>query len=518
MASTLSAIARIISFKVELAMDDVVYRCGDLTEEDIAFLQKIENDMPIVADISRADLLIYCLVSPNRAAVVAQAKPHSIAPIHPESVARRPITAAEESLVCQALAGRRSLHGHRTLIPDGAPVLQKVHPIRNRDGKVLGVLSIETNLIEHERHRRRSKVFQQALRQLQEMLLRGELEGAEQLSPFGEHDGLMVADTQGWIRYASGIATNLYRRVGHLDSLVRKRTSELETEDEVLVVRALREKRCIEDETHEGHRDWIKKAIPLTACAEVVGLHRFLGLPLPKPRLVGVLLTIHDETEVRHKERELKVKSAMIQEIHHRVKNNLQVIASLLRMQGRRSESEEVKRSLEDSVRRILSVAVVHEFLSEQEGRIINIKDVSQRIVHHTRQGILQPDKRIRLTVHGPSIYLPAQQATTCALVINELLQNAVEHGYERKPGGTIAVNLRDDGDKVVIAVADDGQGLPDDFSLEQADSLGLQIVQTLVQDDLKGQFELREGNGVSAIVTFPKQTLGGERTWNELE
>jgi two-component sensor histidine kinase len=497
-------------------MDEVVSRCGDLTEEDIAFLQKIENDMPIVADISRADLLIYGRVSLNRAAVVAQARPHSIAPIHPETVVRRTMTAAEEPLVCQALGGGRSLHGNRTLIPDGAPVQQEVHPIRNRKGKVLGVLSIETNLIEHERHRRRSKVFQRALRQLQEMLLRGELEGAGQLSPFGEHDGIMVVDGQGRIRYASGIATSLYRRLGYLDSLLGRRTSELETEDEALVGRALREKRCVEEETREGRRVWIKKAIPLTSSGEVVGLRRFLGLSLPKPRLVGALLTVHDETEVRRKERELKVKSAMIQEIHHRVKNNLQVIAALLRMQGRRSESEEVRRALHDSVGRILSVAVVHEFFSQQEARVINIKDVSQRIVKHTRQGILQPDKRIRLTLSGPGIYLPAQQATTCALVINELLQNAVEHGYERKPGGTISVNLRDDGDSVVIAVVDDGQGLPDDFSLEQADSLGLQIVQTLVRDDLKGRFELREEDGVSAIVTFPKQTLGGEGTWSE--
>jgi two-component sensor histidine kinase len=500
-------------------MDEVVYKCGDLTEGDIAFLQKIENDMPIVADISRADLLIYCLVSPNRAAVVAQAKPHSIAPIHPEPVAGRTVSAVEEPLVCQALSGGRSLHGNRTLIPDGAPVLQEVHPIRNGEGKVLGVLSIETNLIEHERHRRRSKVFQQALRQLQEMLLRGEIEGAGQLSPFGEHDGIMVVDSQRWIRYASGIATNLYRRVGHLDSLVGKRTSELETEDEILVAKALSEKRCLEEETHEGQREWVKKVIPLTSRGDqVVDLRHLLGLSLPKPRLVGVLLTVHDETEVRRKERELKVKSTMIQEIHHRVKNNLQVIAALLRMQSRRSELEEVRRALDDSVARILSVAVVHEFFSQQETRVINIKDVSQRIVKHTRQGILQPDKRIRLTLLGPNIYLPTQQATTCALIINELLQNAVEHGYERKPGGTISVNLRDDGDRVFIAVVDDGQGLPQDFSLEQADSLGLQIVQTLVQDDLKGQFELREGEGVSAIVTFPKQTLGGEETWSERE
>lgn len=504
-------------------MDDVVYRCGDLTEEDIAFLQKIENDMPVVADISRADFLIYCsasevdTTSPNRAAVVAQARPHSIAPIHPELVVERTITAAEEPLVLQALARGRSLQGDRILIPDGAPVLQEVRPIRNEEGKVLGVLSIETNLIEHERHRRRSKVFQRALRQLQGMLLRGELEGAGQLSPFGEHDGIMVVDRQGWIRYTSGIATSLYRRLGYLDSLLGQRISDLETEDEALVLRARREKRCVEKETHEGRRVWIKKAVPLTSQGGwSVDLRRFLGLSLSKPRLVGALLTIHDETEVRRKERELKVKSTMIQEIHHRVKNNLQVIAAMLRMQARRSESEEVKQALHDSVARILSVAVVHEFFSQQEARIINIKDVGQRIVKHTRRGILQPDKRIRLTLSGPSIYLPAKQATTCALVINELLQNAVEHGYERKPGGTISVHLQDDGDRVVIAVVDDGQGLPEDFSLEQADSLGLQIVQTLVQDDLKGRFELMEGEGVSAIVTFPKQTLGGEEAWSE--
>jgi len=500
-------------------MDEVVCKCGDLTEEDIVFLQKIENDMPIVADISRADLLIYCAVSPNRAAVVAQARPHSIAPIHPESVAGRTITAIEEPLVCQALDGGRSLHGNRTLIPGGAPVLQEVRPIRNEEGKVLGVLSIETNLIEHERHRRRSRVFQRALGQLQEMLLRGELEGAGQLSPFGEHDGIMVVDSEGWIRYASGIATGLYRRLGYLDSLLGKRASELETRDEALVVRAWREKRCFEEETRKGRRVWIKKAIPLTSHGErLVGLRRFLGSPSLDPQLVGALLTIHDETEVRRRERELKVKSAMIQEIHHRVKNNLQVIAALLRMQSRRSESEEVRRALNDGVARILSVAVVHEFFAQQETRVINITDVSQRVVNHTRQGILQPDKPIRLTLTGPGIYLPAQQATTCALIINELVQNAVEHGYERKPGGTISVNLQDDGDRVVITVVDDGQGLPEDFSLEQADSLGLQIVQTLVQDDLKGQFELREGDGVSAIVTFPKQTLGGEEAWNERE
>ena len=488
-------------------MDDAVYRCEGLTEKDIAFLQKIENDMAIVADISRADLLLYGLLSSDRAVVVAQARPHSISPIHAKPILGRTVTADEEPLVLRTLRLRRPSRGSRGLIANGAPIVQEVYPIRNDEGKVIAALSIETNLIEHERHRRRSKVFQRAVRRLQAMLLRGELAGVEDLSPFGEHDGILVVDRDRRIRYVSGIATNLYRKVGYLDSLLGKPISSLETGDEGLVSAALRERRCLEREMQVGDRIWIKKAIPLTPGKRgPSGLPRLLPLPSPRLRLPGVMLTVHDETEERRKERELKVKSAMIQEIHHRVKNNLQVIAALLRLQSRRTGSEEARRALLEGVNRILSVAVVHDFLSQQGAGVINIKDVSQHIINQTQRSIMYPEKRIHLTLEGPSVYLPAQKATACALVINELLQNAVEHGYERKPGGTISVKLRDEGDRVVISVEDDGQGLPEGFSLGHLDSLGLQIVQTLVRDDLKGEFELKGGDGVRAIVTFPKR------------
>jgi len=488
-------------------MDDAVYRCEGLTEKDIAFLQKIENDMAIVADISRADVLIYGPLSPDRAVVVAQARPHSISPIHAKPILGRTVTADEEPLVLRTLRLRRPSRGNRGLIANGAPIVQEVYPIRNDEGKVIAALSIETNLIEHERHRRRSKVFQRAVRRLQAMLLRGELAGVEDLSPFGEHDGILVVDRDRRIRYVSGIATNLYRKVGYLDSLLGKPISSLETGDEGLVSAALRERRCLEREMQVGDRIWIKKAIPLTPGEyKLNGLPRLLPLPSPRLRLPGVMLTVHDETEERRKERELKVKSAMIQEIHHRVKNNLQVIAALLRLQSRRTGSEEARRALLEGVNRILSVAVVHDFLSQQGAGVINIKDVSQHIINQTQRSIMYPEKRIHLTLEGPSVYLPTQKATACALVINELLQNAVEHGYERKPGGTISVKLRDEGDRVVISVEDDGQGLPEGFSLGHLDSLGLQIVQTLVRDDLKGEFELKGGDGVRAIVTFPKR------------
>ena len=149
--------------------------------------------------------------------------------------------------------------------------------------------------------------------------------------------------------------------------------------------------------------------------------------------------------------------------------------------------------------------------LDRAEHQAINIREVSQRIVQEIRQGVLGPDKRIRVTLlEGHNIYLPARQATACALVINELLQNSVEHGFEGRSEGEIELRLDDYGDEIEIVVADDGHGLPDDFSLEQTSSLGLRIVKTLVQDDLQGVLAIEEASGARATVRFPKPSVGG--------
>jgi two-component sensor histidine kinase len=157
-----------------------------------------------------------------------------------------------------------------------------------------------------------------------------------------------------------------------------------------------------------------------------------------------------------------------------------------------------------------LSVAAVHEFLSEHESRVINIKDVSRRILDQLREGVLSTEEEIRFKLIGPNVYLPTQQATACALIVNELLQNALEHGFTPLEGGDVLVELHDGADMVTLRISDSGKGLPDGFDLERDSHLGLTIVQTLVKDDLRGRFELRDGDGVQAIVTFPKIPLGG--------
>lgn len=501
-------------------MDEAVYRCPDLGADDITLLHRIERDLPILADISGADMLVYCPLVEAQAMVVAQARPHSVPPIYDEPMLGQVIAAPEKPAVMDALETGSSTRGTQGVRAEGAPVVQEAQPIFGLDDKVIAALSVEKTMIEHERHRHRPLRFRKALERLQAMVLQSELQGLDALTPFGEEDGILLVDQRRRIRYATDIATNLYRRLRYMDTLEKKELSTLDTGDDGFVERALLEKRCLEEEAAEADRVWIRKAIPIFAQTDSVPLSwRLLRLSKPAQMTVtGVLLLIHDATEARREEKDARIRAAMIQEIHHRVKNNLQTIASLLRLQARRAASDEVKQVLSDGVSRILSVAAVHEFLSEHESRVINVKDVSRRILDQLREGVVSAEEGIQFTLRGSNIYLPTQQATACALIINELLQNALEHGFAPTEGGDVIVELRDGADQVTLRISDSGKGLPDGFDLERDSHLGLTIVQTLVKDDLRGGFELKDGDGVQAIVTFPKTPLGGDRKWSNLE
>lgn len=219
---------------------------------------------------------------------------------------------------------------------------------------------------------------------------------------------------------------------------------------------------------------------------------------------------MHDATEAVQSQREIESKMALIREVHHRVKNNLQIIASLMRMQARRVSSDEAREVLSESVNRVLSVAVVHEFLSQNATGTINLHEVAHRILAQMQQGLIDPNKYIKLDVKGDDIWLPAERATQCALVINELVQNALEHGLENRDQGIVDVELVDLGDKVKIIVSDNGEGLPVGFDLSTSSNLGLRIVRSLVERDLRGQIELLSDAGTRAMVVFAKSVLGG--------
>jgi two-component sensor histidine kinase len=514
-------------------MHEAVNYCLNLTETGPTYLHIIEQQMKIVADLSRSDILLCGRKSGHEAIVLAHAQPRSIARVYSAGGEGKGISAEEQPEILRTLTTGRIQKDLRGFIAEGAPVVRQIFPIHfpplypppgwdmaqnGQKPRVVAVISIVTNLLEHERHRLRSRVFRRAIKRLQEMLLHGQLVGAEELSPFGEQDGILFIDNDGFIRYASGVAANVYRRLGYKEALVGHHLSELETEDEAIRLSALEQNRCLEWETKEANRIWIRKAIPLSYylpdywCRPL----RALDLIAACHKRGGVMITLHDATKSRRQDEEIRIKNAMIQEVHHRVKNNLQTIVALLRMKARRVKSAEARLALEETTNRILSVAVIHEFLAYDNSPTINIKEICQRIIAQFQQGILSPDKQIRLKLTGAAISLPARQATACSLVINELLQNAVEHGFEHKDSGTVAVNLHDEEDKVIITVSDTGDGLPAGFELAQIESLGLHIVQVLVEGDLKGQLTLHNQNGLSVTITFPKDVFKGEEDWKE--
>ena len=465
------------------------------------FMRGLGDSLSILADLSRSDVLACCPVGDRKAVVVAHAQPHSIQPLHRVSLEGSSLDLEDAGWILRGLQGRT----RRGFLDSsgGTTVVRDVLPIQHQ-GDLIGVLSVESGVLAYERHRHRSKVFQRFIRLFQQMVLRGELEGAEGLSPFGEHDGIIVVDAASRIRYMSGIATNLYRRLGYSDRLLNRTMASLETADGDLIQEALGRRQCVEREAPRRQFTWACKAIPLLSRPQMSEWQPF-ALLRRSPQLAGAILTIHDATADRQQEQQLKVQAAMIQEIHHRVKNNLQIISSLLRIQARRVSESEARGVLEETINRILSIAVVHEFLSLSEETSINIRDVSQRIISQTLQGIGNPSKRIRLEVSGPSVSLAAQRATVCALVINELVQNALQHAFEERGEGFISVQLEDNGEQIVIRVHDNGEGLEPAFDVMRDGSLGLRIVHTLVQDDLGGTFELRSSDGVEAVATFPK-------------
>jgi two-component sensor histidine kinase len=341
------------------------------------------------------------------------------------------------------------------------------------------------------------------------LILQGKLEGADRLSRLNVHDGIVVVDADGKIQYLSAVAEHLYFRLGYTESLVDTLISELDT-NEYAYFSAVERGECLEQRVEEQGVMWIKKVIPLASMEQEGWL---AGLISRRRAPNGALVIIEDVTEEARKEQELTIKSAMIQEIHHRVKNHLQTIAALLRMQGRRTSSEEVAEQLRQSVSRILSIAVVHEFLSKDESSVINIHEVCNRIVHEVTSGTLDPDKRVSLHLEGSGpFFLPAQQATSCALIVNELLQNAVEHGFTGRSEGEIHVRLQQTDDSMAIEIQDDGVGLPDGFEPERNGGLGLQIVLTLVREDLKGRFEMQNGIGVRALISFPRHVVDDAR------
>jgi two-component sensor histidine kinase len=195
----------------------------------------------------------------------------------------------------------------------------------------------------------------------------------------------------------------------------------------------------------------------------------------------------------------------MISEINHRVRNTLQAVAGLLRMEMDQKPSRPVREVLRRGIARLQSVAVVHDLLQARDLRFVDIKQAARRIIQLTAQTTM-PDKEIETRVTGARVMLPSQQAANVAMILSELADNAVRHGFSETHGGRIGVSLAEAGNSVVLEVKDTGKGLPGGFDLEKDSGLGLKVVRGLVEEELGGSLEVESDKGVTVRARLPKR------------
>jgi two-component sensor histidine kinase len=253
----------------------------------------------------------------------------------------------------------------------------------------------------------------------------------------------------------------------------------------------------------------------------------FISLPISnKGRIIGILNLFwrtdaelsyqHDQTRETVKflagivnqlgifieNKYLQKHTTFLKEIHHRLKNNLQNVASILRLQIRRLEGISAEQALNDSITRIMSIAVVHETLCQGDIGMVDLRTLLSNVSSLSIAGQIEPSMTVDIS--GPKVMIPSREATSLALVVNELIQNAARHGYKGRSEGKLSIIVGQFAKNISVTIQDDGLGLPEGFSLERDGNLGLTIVHTLVKDDLRGRFVLNGEDRTTARITFP--------------
>ncbi|SPM32503.1 sensor histidine kinase [Mycobacterium rhizamassiliense] len=313
-------------------------------------------------------------------------------------------------------------------------------------------------------------------------------------------DGFIRLDVDGVVAYASPNALSAYHRMGL--------TTELEGHNLIRITRPLISDSFEAQEVAEHVQDLLAGGKSMRMEVDAGGATVLLRtLPLVVDgRSAGAAILIRDVTEVKRRDRALISKDATIREIHHRVKNNLQTVAALLRLQARRTANAEGREALNESVRRVSSIALVHDALSMSVDEQVNLDEVIDRILP-IMNDVASVDRPIRINRVGDLGVLDSDRATALIMVITELVQNAIEHAFDpAAQAGSVTIRAERSARWLDVVVHDDGRGLPEGFSLDKSDSLGLQIVRTLVAAELDGTLGMRAAprRGTDVVLRVP--------------
>ncbi|GAA4966152.1 sensor histidine kinase [Kineococcus glutinatus] len=491
----------------------------DLSASDAEWLRLLVGDWQLLSDLSFADLVLWAPADSGRRFVaVAHCRPTTGPTVHYDDVVGAVLERGRRPQVDASFDEARTIRGREPEWDEDAAVREETIPVV-RDGRVLAVLARHTNLAASRTPSRLELSYVKCADDLARMVASGDFPQAG--APTGSRrgaprvgDGLIRLDGEGTVTYASPNALSAFHRAGLIGDLVGANLAEVSSSlvathlpvDESLPLVVMGRAPWRTDlETDAATLSM--RAIPLTRREEAGAA----------PARVGALLLVRDVSELRRRERELMTKDATIREVHHRVKNNLQTVAALLRLQARRIRSDEGRAALQEAMRRVATIALVHETLAQGVDEAVDFDQVLDRCLLLAAEVATASSERIRIDRQGRFGALRQEDATPLALVLTELVTNAVEHGYRPGETGTVQLRVdRQDDERLVVTVSDDGMGLPEDFAVGRS-GLGTQIVHSLVAGELRGRMDFgASAQGGTEVVlearirTLRRSTTGG--------
>jgi len=490
------------------SLSGAIKQQSSASSADIEWLNLLLNEWQLVADLLIADLVLWLPgKTPGEFIAAAHARPSGAATIFYRDILGEPVRAVWEDQVLKAFDNGEVVDQGAVGTYEGIPTRFTAFPVRRRvqitqeavRDEPIGVITRHTNVADSRVPNKVQINYSSAGMDLLRMVSEGTFPdfgnptGPKRGAPRA-NDGLLRLDTDGKVVFASPNGLSVFSAFGVQKELEGQSLAKLVTPLIKVGSKTVDESLPI---VLGGKAPW---RADLESKAATITLR---SVPLrSKNERIGALLLCRDVTELRNQERELITKDATIREIHHRVKNNLQTVASLLRMQARRSKSPEAKDSLEQAMRRVSAIAVVHDTLSSGLSQAVNFDEVFERVLMLASELAASHGTTVKTRKDGKFGPLPSETATTLAVVLTELVTNAVEHGLAER-SGLVAVNAERTAKKLEITVADNGKGLSE---AGVGNGLGTQIVRTLVEGELRGTirwFSPSEG-GTRAVVTLP--------------
>ncbi|QBD85535.1 histidine kinase [Clostridium tetani] len=464
---------------------EICLKNTSLSESDIKIIQNISKTLQFVADSSKADVFIDCMTKNQKCAavVVASAKTRDAKSFYKEDVVGKLAIRKNEPAVLRTLQTGIPSRDIKAITQENIIVKQNVEPIKNEKDEVIAVIISEQDITEDLRESKKLKILAETNEELMCQLEGKKIKYEDRNITYHIDDAILIFDESGILRFKNPVAEELYEKLGYDQELVGMSFSNLALSN-VSIEELIKGESIEVEEINIGEMYFQIKYI------------------VQSNKVLKLAMLIRDITDMKEKEKELILKSVAIKEIHHRVKNNLQTIASLLRLQSRRIKGKEFRVAINESINRILSIAITHEMLAKEGIDDVNIKEVINKIKSYIVS--FEKNEKLDLTIEiiGDDLAISSDKSTAIALVVNEAIQNCLKHAFKGREKGKITIKVEKGNAYSEISVIDDGIGF--DVNSASQSSLGLMIINSLVSDKLKGNLEIQStSNGTTVNFDF---------------